>query len=273
MLRLENLTLAYDREIILNGINLTVRAGEILSLIGPNGSGKSTLIRAMSSVLKPKGGKISLDGKDVSTLKRDELARIMAVVPQNPNLPPAFTSFEIVLLGRTPHLGLLRYESGRDFDLVWKAMEITQTQHLAERRVGELSGGERQRLTLARALAQESKILLLDEPTANLDINYQIETLEIIRGLCLGEDLAAVMAMHDLNLAAQYSDRLVLLNEGRIWAEGSPEEVITAENAKEVYKAEVCIYPHPINGIPYVLITSKDSPNQRPATHSVHQVP
>ena len=262
MLKLEDVTLAYDREIVLSGIDLEVRAGEILALIGPNGSGKSTLIRAMSNVLPPKEGKISLNGQNISSIKRNELARVMAVVPQNPYLPPAFTSLELVLLGRTPHLGFLRYESDRDFDIVWKAMDITQTRYLAERRVGELSGGERQRLTLACALAQEPKILLLDEPTAHLDINYQMETLEIVRKLCSAQNLAAVMAMHDLNLAAQYSDRLILLSEGRIWAEGSPQEIITPENIKEVYKAEVCIYPHPLNGIPYVLITPKDGSSQ-----------
>ncbi len=258
MLQLKNVTFAYDKHTVLSDINFVAIWGEILGLIGPNGSGKSTLIKLMSDVLKPKFGEITIESKNISAFKKDELARLIAVVPQNPNLPPAFTSFEVVLLGRTPHLGLLRYEGERDLAIVWRAMEMTQTQHLAERRVGELSGGEKQRLILARALAQEPKIFLLDEPTAHLDINHQIEAMEMVRGLCSKQSLVTILAMHDLNLAAQYSDRVVLLSEGRIWAEGSPREVITRENIREVYKTEVDVYPHPINGIPCVLITSKD---------------
>ena len=140
-------------------------------------------------------------------------------------------------------------------------MEITKTQPCTERRVGELSGGERQRLTIARALAQEPKLILLDEPTAHLDINYQIKTLDFVKELCLEQNLAAVAALHDLNLAAQYCDRLVMLNGGLIYAEGSPKEVITAQHIKEVYGAEVCVYPHPLNDLPATLIIPGDGKN------------
>ncbi|MCL0069407.1 ABC transporter ATP-binding protein [Dehalococcoidia bacterium] len=258
MLKLENVTLGYDRRTVLSDINLEVAPGELLGIIGPNGSGKSTLIKGICHLLTPKNGRVFIDGRDAASMGRSELASLVAVVPQTTTLPEAFTGFEIVLMGRTPHLGLLRYESRSDFDIAWQAMEITKTQPFAERRVGELSSGERQRLTIARALTQEPKLILLDEPTAHLDINYQIETLDLVKGLCLEHDLATVAALHDLNLAAQYCDRLIMLNGGGIHAEGSPKEVITAQHIKAVYGAEVCVYPHPFNALPATLIIPGD---------------
>jgi iron complex transport system ATP-binding protein len=181
---------------------------------------------------------------------------VVSVVPQHAALPEAFTAFEVVLMGRTPHLGFLRHESQQDVDIAQGAMEITDTRHLAERLVGELSGGERQRLTIARALTQQTELMLLDEPTSHLDINYQIETLELISRLCREHGLAALAALHDLNLAAQYCDRLVLLHGGGIRAEGSAAEVITSANVKEVYGASVCLSSHPVNRLPVILATS-----------------
>ena len=261
MLQVENITLGYGKHTVLSDINLSVARGEMLGIIGPNGSGKSTLIKGICRLLTPKSGCVLIEGQDIAHISRGELACLIAVVPQTPTLPETFTAFEIVLMGRTPHLGLLRYEGQRDFDIAWRAMETTKTQVFAERRVGELSGGERQRLTIARALAQEPKLILLDEPTAQLDINYQIKTLDFIKELCLEQNLAAVAALHDLNLAAQYCDRLVMLNEGRIYAGGSPKEVITAQHIKEVYGAEVCVYPHPLNDLPATLIIPGDGKN------------
>lgn len=160
-------------------------------------------------------------------------------------------------MGRTPHLGLFRYEGERDLAIVQRAMEATQTIAFAVRRIGELSGGERQRLAIARALAQEPKIILLDEPTAHLDINYQIETLDLARQLCREQKLIVVTALHDLNLAAQCCDRLVILNQGKIYSQGAPEAVINAQTIKKVYGAEVHVYPHPVNDLPATLIVSK----------------
>jgi iron complex transport system ATP-binding protein len=254
MLKLENISLGYGKQDILTDINLSVDRGEMLGIIGPNGSGKSTLIRGICRLLIPRTGRVIVDGKDVAGISRSELARIAAVVPQNPNLPDTFTAFEIVLMGRTPHLGRFRFEGNRDFDIAWKAMEITNTQSIAERRIDEISGGQKQLLTIARALAQEPKLILLDEPTAHLDINYQIETLDFVRGLCLQQHIAAVAVLHDLNLAAQYCDRLALLSRGSIQAEGSPQEVITEQNVREVYGANVCVYPHPVNRLPTTVI-------------------
>ncbi len=255
MLKLENISLGYGKQKILSDINLSASRGEMLGIIGPNGSGKSTMIRGICRLLTPQTGCVFINEKDVSHISRIELARLVAVVPQAPNLPDTFTAFEIVLMGRTPHLARFRFEGRTDFEIAWQAMEITNTQSLAERTMDQLSGGQKQLLTIARALAQEPKLILLDEPTAHLDINYQTETLDFIRGLCLKQNLAAVAVLHDLNLAAQYCDRLVLLNKGCIHAEGSPQEVITEENINVVYGANVSVHPHPVNNLPTIFIT------------------
>lgn len=256
MVELTDVTLGYNGRPVLRGLDLKAKPGEMLGLVGPNGSGKSTLIKGIAGVVSPFSGRIVINGCDIKTLKREELARIVATVPQNPVLPAAFTAFEIVLMGRTPHLGLLRYEGRSDFAIAWAAMEMTRTQTFAERRISELSGGEQQRIIIARALAQQPKVLLLDEPTAHLDINHQLEILDLIKSLCLEQALTVVAALHDLNLASQYCDRIVLLNGGRIYVEGTPSQVLTAENIKRAYGAEVCVYPHPINQLPTTFVTA-----------------
>jgi iron complex transport system ATP-binding protein len=256
ILRLDNVSLGYSKRTVLHNISLEAKPGEMLGIIGPNGSGKSTLIKGITRLLQPNSGKIFLDGKDIASIRRQKLAQLVAVVPQNPTLPELFTALEVVLMGRTPHLGLLRYEGEKDLITVQKAMEATRTLDFAERRIGELSGGERQRLTIARALAQEPKIILMDEPTANLDINYQIETLDLARQLCREQDLIVVVTLHDLNLASQYCDRLVMLSDGKVYCQGIPKAVLNAETIKEVYGAKVYVYPHPINGLPATLIVS-----------------
>ena len=256
MIELNNVSLGYDHRAILNNANMKAMPGRILGLVGPNGSGKSTLIKGMTRVIDLFSGRILIDGRDIKTIKRDELARLVATVPQNPVLPEAFTAFELVLMGRTPHLGLLRYEGGKDLAIAWQAMEATHTQSFAERRVGELSGGERQRLIIARALTQQPRVILLDEPTAHLDINHQVEILNLVRSLCLEQSLTVVAALHDLNLAAQYCDWMVMLNGGEVYTEGAPSDVLTTQNIKKVYGAEVCVYPHPINKLPITLITA-----------------
>ena len=256
MIELKDVSLGYDHRAILNNINLKAVPGEMLGLIGPNGSGKSTLIKGMTRVINLFSGHILIEGRDIKSIKREELARLIATVPQNPVLPEAFTAFEVVLMGRTPHLGLLRYEGGKDMAIAWQAMEATKTEFFADRRVGELSGGERQRLIIARALTQQPKVLLLDEPTAHLDINHQVEILNLVKSLCLEQSLTVIAALHDLNLAAQYCDWLVMLNGGEIYSEGKPPKVLTVQNIKKVYGAEVCVYPHPVNKLPTTLITA-----------------
>jgi len=255
MIELDNVSLGYDHQAVLHNIDMKAKPGQVLGLVGPNGSGKSTLIKGMTRVIDLLSGRISIDSRDIRTIKQVELARLVATVPQTPALPGAFTAFEVVLMGRTPHLGFLRYEGDKDLAIAWRAMVATYTESFAERRASELSGGERQRLVIARALTQEPKAMLLDEPTANLDINHQVEILDLVKSLCREQSLSVIIALHDLNLAAQYCDWMIMLNGGRVHAEGTPVDILTAPNIKRVYGAEVIVYPHPINKLPTTLIT------------------
>jgi iron complex transport system ATP-binding protein len=253
-IELENVTLGYRRHTVLRDLTFQVAPGELVGLIGPNGSGKSTVIRALTRIIAPMKGRILLDGREVAAIDRQDLARILGVVPQLPLLPSAFTGFEIVLMGRNPHLGLFSHEKTEDLEKTWQAMEMTGSGDLAKRSVGELSGGQIQSLLIARALAQETRAILLDEPTANLDIGRQIEVLGLIKKLCREKNLAVLAALHDLNLASQYCNRLVLISEGRVYKHGTPAEVVTEENIQAVYGADHCVYRHPENGLPVVLI-------------------
>jgi iron complex transport system ATP-binding protein len=255
-LNLQRVSFGYDHRAVVQDVTFQVRQGEMVGIIGPNGAGKSTLIKGISRIIRIISGRILLGSREISEFGRLELARMIAVVPQNPSLPETFTAHEVVMMGRTPHLGLLRYEGIKDFEVVRQAMENTDTLKLADRRISELSGGERQRLTIARALAQEPKLLLLDEPTAHLDINYQVEILNLIRRLCYEDALITIIALHDLNIAAQYCSRLVMLSNGRVFCEGTPHEVINPQNIKRVYGAEVYVCPHPVNDLPMTLIMS-----------------
>ncbi len=264
-MEMQNVSLGYGHQVVLSDITFQVMPGEITGLIGPNGSGKSTIIKALSRVIPLHSGKIILDGQDVAKIPRKKLACLLGVVPQMPLLPSTFTAFEVVVMGRNPHLGLFQHEGIKDWTIAWQAMEKTSTQLLAERRVNELSGGEIQGLLIARVLAQETQVILLDEPTANLDIGRQVEILDLIKNLCLENNLTVLAALHDLNLAAQYCNRLLLLNNGRVHAEGTPGEVITAQNIKEVYGADDCVYTHPVNGLPVVLLDGNGRPPARPA--------
>lgn len=263
-LRLKKVSLGYGDQLVLEGIELEAKPGEILGVIGPNGCGKSTLIRGISRIITPSSGRIFIDGQNIDVMSRSNLARMVAVVPQSPLLPESFTAFELVLMGRTPHLGRFSYEGEKDVAIVQRAMEVTQTIAFARRRLKELSGGERQRLVIARALAQEPKVMLLDEPTAHLDINYQVEILDLVSQLCRQQGLIVVATLHNLNLASQYCDQLVMLHGGRIYSRGSPGAVINKQAIKEVYGAEVYVYPHPVNSLPMTFIVpSEDGHRQR----------
>jgi len=255
----QDLSIAFGGLVAVDHVDIDVSRGEILGLIGPNGCGKSTMIRALSRIISPFSGRILIDGQDITRLSRQQLAHLIGVVPQMPILPSAFTAFEIVLMGRNPHLGLLQYEGKKDTAIAWQAMEETSTHNLANRKIGQLSGGEIQSIVIARVLAQQTKGILLDEPTANLDIGRQIEILDLIKGLCLKDNLTVVIAMHELNLATQYCDRLVLIDKGRIQCQGEPREVITEENISQVYGSSNYIEPHPLSGLPVVLPTAGSS--------------
>jgi iron complex transport system ATP-binding protein len=255
-LEASQVTFSFNGTPVLDGVDLCLLPGRLLGVIGPNGAGKSTLVRVLSHLLDPVGGSVQLNGQNVARWRPADLARVLAVVPQDRELPSAFTIWETVLMGRTPYLGWMGKESQLDRDVVRRAMEETGVFHLAHRLVGQLSGGERQRVVVARALAQQPRVLLLDEPTSHLDISHQVETLSLIVRLVREQALAALAIFHDLNLAAQYCDELVLLNLGRIVAQGMPDQVLTPELLQQVYRAEVVVVPHPLNGLPAVFPVS-----------------
>jgi iron complex transport system ATP-binding protein len=236
----------------LRGVSLAVAAGEFVGVLGPNGSGKSTLVKALSRVLRPVSGQVLLDGADVWSLGARAVAQVVAVVPQDAPAPFDFTALEVVLMGRSPHLSRLAAEGAEDLRIAREAMERTDCWRLARRPITQLSGGERQRVTLARALAQQPRLMLLDEPTSHLDLGYQMETLERLASLNAAAGTTLVAVLHDLNLAAAFCPRLVLLAEGRIVADGAPEEVLAPDRLREVYRVDVLVQPDPVHGRPHV---------------------
>lgn len=252
-LEMENITLAYGPKDVVRNMTFKAVPGEMVGLVGPNGSGKSTIIKALCHVITPKSGRVLTNGHDISHLSFRDLAKTISVVPQTPVLPSAFTAFEIVLMGRNPHLGMFQYESKNDIDIAWEAMERCGVQQFADRHISELSGGEIQSVVIARALAQETEGILLDEPTANLDIGRQIEVLDLLKEECLKRNLTIIAAIHDLNLAAHYCEKLVLIKNGELYAFGSPREVITSENICHVYGPGSYVHTHPLSGLPAVL--------------------
>ncbi len=254
MLEINELTVAYGDKIALLDLTLQVGPGEILAVIGPNGAGKSTLIKAVSGILPATRGEIRLAGEVVDHHNGPLRARKTAVVPQGGYLPRAFTVRQTVMLGRTPYLGWLGRPQAADFRAVDQALEETRLADLQSRIVGELSGGEQQRVLLARALAQDTPVLLLDEPTTHLDLRHQAGILRLVQRLTREKDLAVLMVLHDLNHAGAFADRLALLVDGRLESEGRPWEVLTASNLAAVYGLTVHVAPHPMNGNPVVLL-------------------
>ena len=231
----------YGAKKILDGISFTAEKGELIGIVGPNGSGKTTLLKVLDGILKPKFGSVYLDGRKIQEMGIDEIARNIAVVPQDSSTDTEFTVFEMVMMGRIPHLGKFSIETIEDEVEVEKWMKLTETLHLADRKMSEISGGERQRVIIARALAQEPRVLLLDEPTANLDVCYQLQIMDLLKKLTREFKLIVICAIHDLNLASRYCDRLILLRDGRIVAMGKPIEVITTENLRKVFEVEAKI--------------------------------
>ncbi|MBC7082076.1 MAG: heme ABC transporter ATP-binding protein [Firmicutes bacterium] len=240
----------------LDGVSLSVSGGELVGVLGPNGSGKTTLLRARAGALRPISGKVTLDGRDIHRMSARAVARRLAVVPQNGYTPFSFSVKDIVLMGRWAHLGRFAGETRRDIEAAARAMEATQVAHLAMRPITELSYGERQRVMVARALAQEPRILLLDEPTSHLDPRHQVEIMDLVWSLSRQDGLGVVAVLHDVNLAAQYCDRIVMLKGGRLAASGTPGEVITAQVIEEVYGVRSCVGPHPVSGRPQVALVS-----------------
>lgn len=262
VLSCEQVSFAYGAVEVLSAISCEISTGEIVGLLGPNGSGKSTLVRLMSGVRSPQAGRVMYTGRDLQSYSRDELARSIAVVPQETTIELPFSVLEVVLMGRSPYLGKFGFESAHDLAVAQQAMERTGVAALATREVHALSGGERQRVILARALAQEPRVLLLDEPTAFLDIKHQVAVYDLIKQLSREQGLAVVAILHDLNLAALYCDRLVLLKAGRVFCQGTPDHVLTYVNIKAVYETEVYIDLNDITGKVQILPLDADTRRQ-----------
>ncbi|MGH7896556.1 MAG: ABC transporter ATP-binding protein [Candidatus Binatia bacterium] len=248
LLRLEAVRFSYRERDVLKGISLDVGAGERFGLLGPTGSGKSTLVRLLSRVLRPSGGRISLDGRDLESYSPRDLARVVAVVPQETALDFPFSVREVVLMGRAPHLGGFGFEGDRDLAAAERAMERAGVADLGGRFFHELSGGEKQRVVIARALAQEPRVLLLDEPTTFLDIKHVVDIFELLCALSEEKGITLIVILHDLNLAALYLRRLALLKDGRILACGDPEQVLTYRNIRETYESDVYIQRNDLTG-------------------------
>jgi iron complex transport system ATP-binding protein len=242
-----------------------------VGVLGPNGSGKTTLIKSISRILKPHRGAILLDGADIYSLKEVEVARQMAVVPQDSSIGFSFTALDVVLMGRNPHMTRFQMESAKDVAIARKAMQLTNTWHLAERPINELSGGERQRVIIARALAQEPKVLLLDEPMTHLDINNQLEIMDLVKELCVEGGLMVLAVFHDLNLAARYCTSAILLKNGRIFSAGSLDVVLTSENIKNVFRVDAIVQKHLVTNSLYVIpLSPPKSPS--PPKCAVHVI-
>ena len=247
----DGLQFSYNDVPLLNGIDLTIHTGEVLAIVGPNGSGKTTLLKNISGVLSPQVGTVYLDMIRLTDLSSAELARRLAVVEQEREVGFDFTVREIVALGRLPHRGRFARETRTDRQWIERAMELANVGTFAERFIHELSGGEKQRVFLAMALAQNPRVLLLDEPTTYLDINYQIQIMEIVRQQATA-GLSIVMAIHDLNLAAQYADRVAILHQGRLLAIGRPTDVLTEANIKQVFQTDVAVSKSPVTNSVYI---------------------
>ncbi|MHB8117950.1 MAG: ABC transporter ATP-binding protein [Methanothrix sp.] len=235
---IKGLKFGYNGSRILDGLDLVIDDSEVLGLVGPNGSGKTTLIKCIDRILKPKGS-ILLDGKDLDSISRKEIARRLGYVPQSSSTPLATTVFDTVLMGRRPHINWRVSDS--DIEKVSDTLELLDLQDLAMRDISQLSGGQKQKVLVARALCQEPEVLLLDEPTSNLDMRHQLEVMEMISHLVKEKKISAVMALHDLNLAAMFADKLAILKGGKIFRAGRPADLLNSENIREVYGVEAVV--------------------------------
>ncbi|MGX1793952.1 ABC transporter ATP-binding protein [Microbacterium sp. NPDC055312] len=248
----ESVTLAYGDRTVIEGLDLSIAPGRITSIVGANGCGKSTLLRALARLLTPAEGRIVLDGASVHARPSKEVARVLGLLPQSPVAPEGIAVADLVGRGRHPHQRMLARWSAQDYAVVADALDATGISDLADRSVDELSGGQRQRVWIAMALAQQTDILLLDEPTTFLDVAHQVEVLDLLTDLSVSRGTTIVMVLHDLNLAARYSDELVAMKDGRVHAVGAPGEILTTELVHEVFGLANQITVDPVSGKPMV---------------------
>ncbi len=252
VLSLRKVGFRYGRSWALKGVDLDIHSGEVVGILGPNGSGKSTLLKVVDGLLAPREGEVLLKERPVSGYSRSGLAREVAMVAQENHFRFSFSALEVVLMARFPYLGRFQFEGKRDMGVAFKALGATHCLDLAERSIHELSGGEKQRVLMARALAQEPTVILLDEPTSFLDLKYKREIFDLISSLTHDRGLSVLVVSHDIDLAAQYCDRMVMLKKGRIYSMGVPNEVITATNIEGVYECTVIVDKNPATGTPRV---------------------
>ncbi len=252
IIKAADLSFSYRDKPVLEGISFSVFRREFISIIGPNGSGKTTLIKLLYGYLSPSSGSIYYDGIPLNKIARREVAKRVAVVSQTPQFNLQLTALEMVLMGRSPYMGLLGFEGKKDFKIANEAMALTDVADLKDRSIFHLSGGELQRVLIARALAQKPQIMLLDEPTSYLDIKHQIKTYQLLKRLNAEHGITVVSVSHDINLASQFSDRLLVMKGGKIHGAGPPEEVITKETLDFVYDCHVLVDQNPVVGRPRV---------------------
>lgn len=261
LLEVKNLTFAYNGRNILKDLEFSLDDGEIAAVVGPNGSGKTTFLKCLHNLLEPSAGTIMLDGKDIDSYSHRGLARIVGRLPQQAPDDVPFTSREVVLIGRTPYLGWFGQEKKKDIEIVRWAMDVTDTEDLADREFNRLSGGEKQRVMLAKVLAQQPRLLLLDEPSAHLDLHHQVEILERISELHQELKMAVIFVSHDINLAALYGFRIDVLAGGNIQASGRPDQIINAAQIRDIFKLDVEIIQHPTRNVPQLLINQLTNDN------------
>ncbi len=257
MIEVDSVFFRYHQDWVLQDVSFQVRKGEFVGVIGPNGSGKTTLLKTLYRLLTPQRGDVLFDHLSLKKMSRGEIAKKIAVVAQETYPAFPFRVIEMVLMGRSPYLGHLMFESPKDLEIAKRAMEWTEILPISQRPIDELSGGERKRVYIARALAQEPEVILLDEPTTNLDIHHQVESLDLVLSLNRERGLTILMASHDLNLASEYCDLLILLQHGKIFHMGPPEEVMTRENIEKVYGCQVWVDQNPVSGMPRVSLLRK----------------
>ena len=244
---------AYYGEKLFDGLSIKIQKNKFYCIIGPNGSGKTTLIKNIARSLSPGIGKVFISGRDVMGMKHREIAQHIALVPQNSSIEFDYSVMEIVLMGRMPYVKKFQSESPRDMEVTKSSMEDTRIWHLKDKNINRISGGERQRVILARGLAQEADILLLDEPVSQLDIQHQVSFMDLVRRLVNEDGKTAIAVLHDLNLAAAYCDLIILMNRGQVISVGDPAGVLTKETIESVYNIDVAIIENPVNGRPHVI--------------------